>query len=210
MFALQKTAAGGLAVLCLLASAPARSAPLFTFETDASDAATPYSSTSSGVTASFAGSSFADPDAFAISFNSTSGPLPLYAKLNGAFLGTSPFSLDPSSPLRITFSQKVQVVSLNFALGDRSGALSLATDTGGTSTTAGSVTPGYRYAEGTLTYSGASFTTITLLTTATSLAIDNIALTLAAATPIPEPAPLTLVAVALAVVGLTRRSERSL
>lgn len=187
-----------------LGSASAQAAPLFTFETDAFDASSPFASTSQGLTATFAGSAFADPGAFAISFNSTSGPLPLYARLSGGLLTTSLSSLDPSSPLRIIFSQPVTSISLAYALGSRTGTLSLSTNGGGSVASVGSVSTGYSYAEGLLSFSGAAFTVATLSTQAAGLAVDNIGVNVAAAA-VPEPATLLLVSGLVAGAGLLRR-----
>ena len=177
---------------------------MFTFETDSSDATTPFSSTSSGLTATFAGSTFADPGAFAISYNSTSGPLPLYSGITLSFLTTALGSIDPGSPLSITFSQAVSALSLNFALGDRSGSLTLTTNTGGSATKVGAVPSGYNYAEGVLSYSGPAFTVATFSTSASSLAVDNINATAAA---VPEPATLALLGTG--VVGIVLRRRRA-
>ena len=182
-------------------SAAPASAAVFDFESDPLSAMTPFSSTSSGLTATFAGSASAGTDAFEISYNSTSGPIKLYSGLTLSFLTTGLDSIDPSSPLTITFSQSVTALSLNFALAESTGSLSLTTNAGGSATVVGVVPSGYSYAEGLLTYSGAAFTIATLSTNDTGLAVDNINAT----TTVPEPGTLALLVTGLAGIVLRRR-----
>lgn len=198
-----------LAAMSVLAfSAAPAAAAVFSFETDPLGQATPFSSSSTALTASFAGPSATDPGAFQISYNSTSGPLPLYSNLQGAFLGTALDSLDPLSPLLITFSQPIAAISLDFALGGRTGALNLSTDAGGSAQAVGAVPGGFNYVEGSLRFSGAPFTSVTLSTDAISLAVDNIVASDGAAA-VPEPATVLLLGAGLAGASGLRRRRRA-
>ena len=188
---------------------PARAA-LFDFESIAPGptlVTTPLSLTSAGLSAGFTGSALGDPGAFAVSYNSTSGPLRLFQGLQDAFLGSSPAtSLDLSSPLTISFSAPVTSLSLNFALGIGAGTLTLTTSAGGSATFAGTVPAGFAYGEGTASFTGAAFRSVTLRSSAsTGLEVDNINATPSAAA-VPEPASvLLLVSVGLGAAGLRRR-----
>ena len=200
--------AGFVAVVLATLSGSAQAATvLFDFETQPVDAQTPLSITAGGLNARFAGPATLDPGAFAISFNSSSGPFGApYRTLSGGFLTTGPAFGAPGSPLTITFGAPVASISLLFALDDAANmtALALSTDTGGTASAKGVLTAGFRSPEGTLSFSGRPFTTVMLSSAALGFQIDNVSAT--TATAVPEPAALLLVASSLA-AGLTMRGR---
>lgn len=206
-------AAAGIAALVATLPAQTHAATLlFDFEGLPLGDETPLTITASGLSATFAGPPSVDPGAFEISYNSSSGPLGApYRTLSGAFLTVGPAFGAPGSPLTITFSAPLSALSLQFALDDPANntALGLATDAGGTASAGGVLSRGYRSPEGTLSFSGAPFTTVTLGSGALDFQIDDLtATTAAAAGVVPEPASLAMVCAGLAVIPLARRRAR--
>lgn len=194
--------------IALLAASPESSraaAIAFEFESLALGAETPLASTSGGLTATFSGPAGVDPGAFALSFNSSSGPFPApYRTLQVAFLTTGNAFGASGSPLSISFSAPLQAIQLAFALDDTTSAasLSLVTNVGGTTSARGALAPGFRYPEGLLSFNGAPFTSVTLSSSALGFQIDNLV-----ATTVPEPLSLDLLGVGLAALVLVRRSR---
>lgn len=201
--------AAGLTVACLAACpASGHAAPiLFNFEDQAIGAATPLSATAGGLTAMFSGPAAVDPGAFEVSYNSSSGPFRApYRTLTTSFLTVGTAFGATGSPLRIAFSSPLTTISLVFALDDPANAasLSLVTNTGGTATARGALAAGFRYPEGTMSFTGSAFTSITLSSGAPDFQVDDLAATLAPAA-VPEPATLAVLSAGLGALCLKRR-----
>jgi hypothetical protein len=191
---------------------PSRAAAiLFDFEDQAVDAQTPLTITSGGLSAAFAGPSAVDPGAFAVGFNISNGPFAApYRTLTGAFLTVGPAFGATGSPLTITFSAPLSAISLLFALDDPAHAtsLTLTTDAGGTTSSTGALSADFRYPEGTLAFSGAAFTTVTLSSSAIDFQVDDVRATLQATASVPEPASFAMLGAGLAAFIAQRRSRR--
>ena len=202
-----------LIAAALFAAVPGtvRAAPVvFDFETLAVDATTPLTLASAGLSATFAGPPGVDPGAFGAGFNSSSGPFGApYRTLVDAFLTVGPAFGAPGSPLTIAFSAPLTAFSVQFALDDRANrtAVTLSTNTGGTASANGVLSGGFLYPEGTLSFSGGAFTSVTLSTGAPDFQIDNVLATPAPA-PVPEPASLALLGAGLAAAAAVRRRVR--
>ena len=191
---------------------PAVAAP-YGFEDQSIGAATPLTASINGVSATFSGPSGVDPDAFEVSYNSTSGPFGApYRTLTTSFLTVGNAFGAIGAPLRIAFAAPVTSISLLFALDDPANttALSLTTDAGGTATARGALATGFRYPEGTLSYAGPAFTVLTLASLAPDFQIDGITVAASALPPsVPEPAGLAVLGTGLAALPILRRRGRA-
>lgn len=188
-----------------LASPPARAAvALYDFENQSIGTETPFTLVSSGLSATFAGPSNVDPGAFGISSNFLTPTGFQYQLMNGDFLTIGSAFGASGSALTITFSAPVTAFTLNFALDDPANASTLTFDTNalGTGTASGALTSGFRYPEGTLSYAGNPFTSITFRSNALDFQIDNLQATIAA---VPEPETVMLFAVGIVAIALRRR-----
>lgn len=197
------------ASLFAAAAAPAHAANArFDFENQPIFTETPFSLSDGGVTATFAGPADVDPGAFGISSNFPSPTGFQYRLMRGDFLTIGSAFGASGSALTVTFSAPVTAFTLSFALDDAANAstLSFATNAGGASSVTGALSSGFRYPEGSLSFSGAAFTALTLQSTAIDFQIDNLQATTVAA--VPEPTGLLLFAAGLPLVALARRKKR--
>ncbi len=191
---------------CAVPAGPAAAAA-YGFEDQPIGVQTPFTADLGGVTALFAGPAGADPGTFQVSYNSSSGPFPApYRTLTNAFLTVGPSFAAIGAPLTIAFSSPVTAISLLFALDDPAdaAALSLSTNASGAATARGTLTTGFRYPEGVLSFSGAAFTAVTLISAAPDFQVDDLSVTLSAAA-VPEPVSLAAAGAGLAGLAMLRR-----
>jgi hypothetical protein len=197
-------AAVSIAALAL-ASSPARAAvALFDFENQPIPTETPFTLVSSGLAATFSGPSDVDPGAFGISSNFLTPTGFQYQLMNGDFLTIGSAFGASGSALTITFSAAVTAFTLNFGLDDpfNLSTLTFETNASGTGSASGALTSGFRYPEGTLSFAGDAFTSITFRSNALDFQIDNLQATIAA---VPEPETMMLFAVGIVAIALRRR-----
>jgi hypothetical protein len=188
-----------------LVSSPTHAAvALYDFENQPIFTETPFTLVSAGVSATFAGPSDVDPGAFGISSNFQSPTGFQYRLMSGDFLTIGSAFGASGSALTITFSAPITAFTLDFALDDPANAstLTFLTNAMGTGTGNGSLTSGFRYPEGVLSYDGPAFTSITFQSNAIDFQIDNLQATVAA---VPEPETVMMFAVGLVAMALRRR-----
>lgn len=182
-------AATAAAALLAFAGSASATTATFNFDSDATGTFTPFTDTNNGISAAF--SSPADPGGFGIIPASSTG----FVTLSGQVL------IDPGPaganniPLDITFSQQIASISFLFALNDPSNTTSmdLSTGAGGTASATGTIPPNHSFPEGSLSFSGKPFTTVTLSSLAPDFAIDDLVVTTPSAS-VPEPGSLLLLA----------------
>jgi hypothetical protein len=177
-----------------LCSSLVRGDSVFDFESDTAGTPTTFTDTIDGLSATF--SSSHDPGGFVV--DSAGLPAP-FATLSGNVLGDPGLLGLGNLTLTVTFSVDVSSISLNFAVNAFSPtAFTLnAFDSGipvGSATATGSIPMGFSFPEGSISFSGADFDSVTLSTPAPFFAVDDIAVT---ATVIPEPGGLAAIGVLL-------------
>lgn len=183
------------------------SAAVFDFETTPG-AVTPFSATSSGLTATFSSPGGAVFFAVTPFF-----PLGIgLATLSGNVL-LHPINADPlTNELDVVFSSPIQFLTLNFATtAIPTDTLSLTALTGGlggmvvgSATVMGSIPPGLLFPEGVLTFSGPSFDAVSLTST---LGQFNFFLDNLNTTAILEPSTMMLSIAGLTVLAYRRREQ---
>src|SRR5262249_46366129 len=116
----------------------------------------------------------ADPGGFTI------GPTFFLTLPGNVLLDPGPAAAD-QIPLRITFSQPVDQISLLFALNTANTAttLDLSTNAGGTTSATGTIPAGFSFPEGAISFRGVAFTTVDLSTSAFDFAIDDLVVDIA-------------------------------
>jgi hypothetical protein len=183
----------------LVSAAPTASAQTFNFETTPFGTPVPLSITNGGVAAAFA-------SAAGFSVQPT-----FFGGLTGRVLRDDDAA---TGPLTITFSTLLSSVSLNFGLNivPAAGNFTLVARNGatlvGTVTVAGAPPPGFLFPEGVVSFTGATFDTIVLSSTARDFAVDNIVVQ--PSTAIPEPGTVALFGTGLLLVsGAAARRRRA-
>lgn len=197
---------GVIAAISIAASALASSAAnaaVYDFENQPIGTETPFTLVSGGLSATFAGPSGVDPGAFGISSNFLTPTGFQYRLMNGDFLTIGSAFGASGSTLTVTFSAPITAFTVDFALDDRTNhsTLSFLTNASGSGSGSGGLTAGFLYPEGTLSYAGGPFTSITFASTAIDFQLDNFVATPA----VPEPESVVLFAVGLAALALRRR-----
>ncbi len=189
--------------LSLLVAVPASADAIFNFENVAVGTAAPFTSTVNGLTASFSGPATVC-NVTPLNFATLSG--------NSLIQGFFPCSSLALGPISIGFSSNLSSISFNFATGSRpTAAMTLQAFENsalvGTTVFNSSAPPGnFPNGEGLAAFSG-TFNNI-VLSTAFTLAVDNINAT-TATTGVPEPASLSMLAAGgMILAGLARRARK--
>ena len=193
-----------LATLAMASSLPGRATIIFTFDNDAVGTTTAFTDTVGGLSVSF--SSPSDPGAFTVQPS-------FFETLTGNVLGSPGPSFQNNVSLTINFAADLTAINLLFATADFStpSPFTLTAYEGqtpeGSNTTSGLYLPGFAFPEGEIAFSGATFNTVVLETTAPNFAIDNIQAATASAAP--EPAQEWMLGLALVLLGAARKRRRT-
>lgn len=191
-----------LTTLAIASSVPACAATIFTFDNDNVETVTTFTDTVNGLSATF--SSPAGPGAFTVQQS-------FFETLTGNVLGSPGPAFLNNVSLTINFSSNLTAIDLLFATADFNtpSPFTLTAYEGntleGSNTRPGMFLPGFTFPEGEIAFSGATFNSVVLSTTAPNFAIDNVQV--AAATP--EPAYNWILGLGLSAFGAARwRRER--
>jgi hypothetical protein len=182
-------------------SAAANASVVFNFDGDSLGTATTFTDTMNGLSATF--SSTADPGGFVV-YSS------MFETLTGNVLGDPGPAGQDNLTLDVNFSGELNAVTLNFATSDFSvpSPLTLTAYQNslpvGSATTSGMFLDGFLFPEGEVAFDGAAFNRITIASTATDFAVDNITVNQT-----PEPGPLSLVALGIVFFALGSRRTKS-
>jgi len=164
--------ATAVAVLWGLTSKAAATTATFDFDTNGVGLPTPFTDTNNGISASF--SSTGDPGGFA-----TGNILVPFITLTGiTLLDPGPAGLN-NLPLDITFNVPITNIFFRFALNDMTNMtqMQMTTNAGGSISANGVLLAGSQFPEGSVTFSGAPFTSVELTSGAPDFAIDDIVVT---------------------------------
>lgn len=196
-FKIQGIAAKAGPVLLLAAfAAAAQAGVIFNFDGDAPGAATQFTDTVDGLSATF--SSPADPGGFAIQPS-------IFQALTGNVLGDPGPAMANDIPLTVSFSQNLAAISAVFATADFGppSPFTLTAFEGntmvGTVSATGIVPAGFTFPEGEIAFAGPAFNKVIFSSTAPDFAIDQVAAAAA-----PEPSLMALVGLALVTFGAIR------
>ena len=198
-----------LLVLLVWTAGVARADSLFDFNSVPVGTATTFSATNNGLTATF--SSPADPGGFVV--QSTGGSF--VPPLDGNALFDSGTLGDENIPLNIAFSSNLTSVSLNFAFDslDGTGTFLITAFEGGVAvggaTVPGIIPAGFIFPQGSIAFSGFTFDSIQLSSSAPAFAINDLDAVVAPTVAAPEPDSLVLLGMGLlGLLAMTARGKR--
>jgi hypothetical protein len=187
------------AAVCATANA---SSTVFTFDQDNLGTATNFTDTVNGLSATF--SSTADPGGFVIYQG-------MFETLTGNVLGDPGPAGQDGLALSVNFNKNLGAVSLNFATSDFQSPSPLtltAYENGklvGSASSTGQFPNGFNFPEGQISFNGGVFNQLSISSTATDFAVDNLAVSQA-----PEPAVAALFALGILGLGIPSLRSKSL
>lgn len=182
--------------VCVFWSLAAHATTMFSFDTDSPGTSTSFTDTVNGLAAAF--STNGDPGGFAV-YQS------IFQTLTGNVLGDPGPAGQDGLSLTVDFSQSIGAVTLAFATSDFSTPSPFvlnAFNNGtlvGTATQTGQFLSGSTFPEGEIAFAAGAFNRITLSSTATDFAVDNITV---APVNAPEPTSFSLLGLALTAIGV--------